>query len=72
MRSSVEEAWRDQPSSPGGSGTSGHYRLETPLGSVQSQLLFDGTDTLPREVMLETTLRVLGFKQDLFEVRLTF
>ena len=73
MRSNVEAAWRGQPSSSfRGPSTSGSYRLETPLGSVQTNLIFDGADTLPKEVMLETTLRVLDFREDIFEVWLTF
>ena len=72
MRSYVETAWRGQLSSTlMGSSTSTNHRLETPLGSVQSNLIFDGADTLPKEVMLETTLRVLDFRQDIFEVWLT-
>ncbi|XP_056447304.1 apolipoprotein B-100 isoform X2 [Gadus chalcogrammus] len=69
MRSNVEAAWRGQPSSSfRGPSTSGSYRLETPLGSVQTNLIFDGADTLPKELMLETTLRVLDFREDIFEV----
>ncbi|KAJ3613847.1 hypothetical protein NHX12_020092 [Muraenolepis orangiensis] len=47
---------------------SNNYQLETPIGSVKSHLVFDGANTLPKEVMLETTLRVLGFREDIFEV----
>ena len=66
-------AWQGKPSSTFmGSSASNNYKLETPIGSVQSNFIFDGANTLPKEVMLETTLRVLGFRQDIFEVWLTF
>lgn len=38
------------------------------MGSVQSNVIFDGKDTLPKEVMLETTLKVFGYNYDIFEV----
>ncbi|CAL8271230.1 unnamed protein product [Merluccius merluccius] len=69
MRQHVEMAWQGKPSSTFmGSSASDNYKLETPIGSVQSNFIFDGANTLPKEVMLETTLRVLDFRQDIFEV----
>lgn len=42
--------------------------MDSPLGSVQSNIIFDATDTLPKEVMLETTLKVFDYNYDIFEV----
>uniref|UniRef100_G3N4P3 Vitellinogen open beta-sheet domain-containing protein n=1 Tax=Gasterosteus aculeatus TaxID=69293 RepID=G3N4P3_GASAC len=36
--------------------------------SVQSNIIFNGTDTLPKEVMLETTLNAFNYNYDIFEV----
>lgn len=49
-------------------GTSHNYKIDSPLGSVQSNIIFDATDTLPKEVMLETTLKVFDYNYDVFEV----
>ncbi|XP_029316837.1 apolipoprotein B-100 [Cottoperca gobio] len=49
-------------------GMSSNYKVDSPLGSVQSNIIFDATDTLPKEVMLETTLKVFDYSYDIFEV----
>ncbi|KAF6724379.1 Apolipoprotein B-100, partial [Oryzias melastigma] len=49
-------------------GMSRNYKMESPLGSVQSNVIFDGRDTLPKEVILETTMRAFGFSHDMLEV----
>uniref|UniRef100_UPI003AAA740B apolipoprotein B-100 n=1 Tax=Centroberyx gerrardi TaxID=166262 RepID=UPI003AAA740B len=49
-------------------GMSRNYKMETPLASVQGNIIFDPTDTLPKEVMLETTLKVFDYNYDIFEV----
>uniref|UniRef100_A0A3B4VIY8 Apolipoprotein B n=1 Tax=Seriola dumerili TaxID=41447 RepID=A0A3B4VIY8_SERDU len=49
-------------------GMSQNYKINSPLGSVQSNIIFDGSDTLPKEVMLETTLKVFDYNYDIFEV----
>ncbi|XP_071327155.1 apolipoprotein B-100 isoform X2 [Trachinotus anak] len=49
-------------------GMSHNYKINSPLGSVQSNIIFDGRDTLPKEVMLETTLKVFDYNYDMFEV----
>lgn len=49
-------------------GMSHNYKMNSPLGSVQSNIIFDGRDTLPKEVMLETTLKVFGYNYDIFEL----
>lgn len=49
-------------------GRSHHYKIDTPLGSVQSNVIFDSANTLPKEVMLETTLKVLDYNHNIFEV----
>lgn len=49
-------------------GVSRNYKLDSSLGSIQSNVIFDGSDTLPKEVMLETTLKVFDYSYDIFEV----
>lgn len=49
-------------------GRSGTHNMVTPIGSLQSRAIFDGTNTLPKEVMLETTLKVFDYNYDFFEV----
>ncbi|XP_073338944.1 apolipoprotein B-100 isoform X2 [Pagrus major] len=53
---------------PPTNGMSQNYRIESPLGSAKSNIIFDGWDTLPKEVMLETTLKVFDYNYDIFEV----
>ncbi|KAM7404104.1 hypothetical protein PAMA_004499 [Pampus argenteus] len=47
---------------------SSNYKIDSPLGSVQSNIIFDGYNTLPKEVMLETTLKVFDYNHNIFEV----
>ncbi|XP_063764989.1 apolipoprotein B-100 isoform X2 [Eleginops maclovinus] len=49
-------------------GMSNYYEIDSALGSIQSKIIFDATDTLPKEVMLETTLKVFDYNYDIFEV----
>lgn len=49
-------------------GRSRNYKIDTPLGSVRSNAIFDATNTLPKEVMLEATLKVLDYNHNIFEV----
>ncbi|KAF3844295.1 hypothetical protein F7725_007458 [Dissostichus mawsoni] len=49
-------------------GMSSHYKIDSALGSIQSNIIFNATDTLPKEVMLETTLKVFDYNYDIFEV----
>lgn len=48
---------------------SGNYKL----GSLESNMIFDRSSYLPKEVMLDMTLKAFGFEIDMMEVRiLTF
>lgn len=38
------------------------------MGSVQGNIIFEGSSYLPKEVMLEMTLRAFGFDIDMMEV----
>ncbi|KAM9341244.1 apolipoprotein B-100 [Symphorus nematophorus] len=69
-REYIESALNDQPSDTNNifDGMSRNRKIDTPLGSVQSNIIFDGTDTLPKEMMLETTLKVFDYSYDIFEV----
>ncbi|KAM6969587.1 apolipoprotein B-100 [Tautogolabrus adspersus] len=49
-------------------GLTQNYKLDSPLGSVQTNIIFDDMNTLPKEVMLETTLKVFDYTYDIFEV----
>lgn len=49
-------------------GMSHNYKTDSPLGSVQSNIIFDDMNTIPKEVMLETTLKVFDYNYDIFEV----
>lgn len=39
------------------------------IGSVEGNMLFEGSGFLPREVMLEMTLRAFGYDVDMMEVK---
>ncbi|CAJ1074177.1 apolipoprotein B-100 [Xyrichtys novacula] len=47
---------------------SANYKLDSPLGSIQSNIIVDSTNSLPKEVMLETTLKVFDYNCDIFQV----
>ncbi|XP_042356872.1 apolipoprotein B-100 isoform X2 [Plectropomus leopardus] len=70
LKKYIELAFKDQlsPTRKILSGMSRNYKKDSPLGSVQSNIIFDATDTLPKEVMLETTLKVFDYNYDIFEV----
>ncbi|XP_054469273.1 apolipoprotein B-100 isoform X2 [Anoplopoma fimbria] len=70
LKEYIELALRDQLSPPNKvfDGMSSNCKIDSPLGSVQSNIIFDATDTLPKEVMLETTLKVFNYNYDIFEV----
>uniref|UniRef100_A0A3B4FGW7 Apolipoprotein Ba n=1 Tax=Pundamilia nyererei TaxID=303518 RepID=A0A3B4FGW7_9CICH len=70
LREYTESALNGQPSLTGAifDGMSRNYKLDSSLGSIQSNIIFDGSDTLPKEMMLETTLKVFDYSYDIFEV----
>ncbi|KAM9355030.1 apolipoprotein B-100 [Pholidichthys leucotaenia] len=68
LRKYIEAAVNSLPPSTAFDGMSRSYKLDSPLGSIRSGVIFDGHDTLPKEILLETTLKVFDFSQDLFEV----
>uniref|UniRef100_A0A3P9NJZ8 Apolipoprotein Bb, tandem duplicate 1 n=1 Tax=Poecilia reticulata TaxID=8081 RepID=A0A3P9NJZ8_POERE len=41
------------------------------IGSVQGNMIFEGVSYLPKEVMLEMTLRAFGFEIDMMEIGMT-
>ncbi|PWA27745.1 hypothetical protein CCH79_00000447 [Gambusia affinis] len=41
------------------------------IGSVQGNMIFEGVSYLPKEVMLEMTLRAFGFEFDMMEIGMT-
>ncbi|XP_041827365.1 apolipoprotein B-100 [Melanotaenia boesemani] len=49
-------------------GLSRNYKINSPLGFLQSNIILDGKDTLPKEMMLEATLKAFDYNYDLFEV----
>ncbi|XP_075304075.1 apolipoprotein B-100 [Odontesthes bonariensis] len=49
-------------------GLSRNYKMDSPLGSLQSNVILDGKNTLPNEITLEATLKAFDHKYDFFEV----
>ena len=43
---------------------SGNYKV----GSLEGNMVFEGSNYLPKEVMLEMTLNAFGYDLDMFEV----
>ncbi|XP_078030967.1 apolipoprotein B-100 isoform X4 [Epinephelus lanceolatus] len=70
LKKDIELALKDQlsPTNKVFDGMSHNYKKDSPLGSVQSNIIFNATNTLPKEVMLETTLKVFDYNYDIFEV----
>ncbi|XP_067470643.1 apolipoprotein B-100 [Thunnus thynnus] len=70
LREYIELALKDQLTLTNtvSDGVSRNYKIDSPLGSVQSNFIFDATNTLPKEVMLETTLKVFDYNHNIFEV----
>lgn len=40
------------------------------IGSVEGNMIFEGTSYLPKEVMLEMTLKAFGYEIDMMEVNI--
>lgn len=40
------------------------------IGSVEGNMIFEGTSYLPKEVMLEMTLKAFGYDIDMMEVNI--
>ncbi|XP_056282270.1 apolipoprotein B-100 isoform X4 [Pseudoliparis swirei] len=70
LKGHIELALRDQlpPTNKVFDRMSRNCKIDSLLGSVQSNIIFDTTDTLPKELMLETTLKVFNVNYDIFEV----
>uniref|UniRef100_A0A3B3UV28 Apolipoprotein B n=1 Tax=Poecilia latipinna TaxID=48699 RepID=A0A3B3UV28_9TELE len=68
----IGAALQDKPSSTNTmfNGLSKNYMLSSPLGSVQSNVIFDSGDTLPKEIKLEASLKAYDRSVDMFEVGL--
>uniref|UniRef100_A0A3Q1B7C0 Vitellogenin domain-containing protein n=1 Tax=Amphiprion ocellaris TaxID=80972 RepID=A0A3Q1B7C0_AMPOC len=70
LREYIDLALKDELSPPNKvfDGMSRNYKINSPLGSIQSNMIFDDRDTLPKEMMLETTLKAFDYNYDIFEV----
>ncbi|XP_022055118.2 apolipoprotein B-100 isoform X1 [Acanthochromis polyacanthus] len=70
LREYIDLALKDKLSPPNKvfDGMSRNYKINSPLGSIQSNIIFDDGDTLPKEMMLETTLKAFDYNYDIFEV----
>uniref|UniRef100_A0A3B5BD93 Apolipoprotein B-100-like n=1 Tax=Stegastes partitus TaxID=144197 RepID=A0A3B5BD93_9TELE len=70
LREYIDRALKDEPMPTNKvfDGTSRNHKINSPLGSIQSNIIFDNRDTLPKEMMLETTLKVFDYNYDIFEV----
>ncbi|KAM9777528.1 apolipoprotein B-100 [Neosynchiropus ocellatus] len=67
IREYIASSLKDQPPAKI-LGMSRNFKLDLPLGSVQSNVIFDGSNTLPKELLLETTLKAFDLNQNVFEV----
>lgn len=45
-----------------------NFRADFSFGSMQSDIIFDDMNTLPKEVTLKTTLNIFDGNYDMFEV----
>lgn len=45
-----------------------NYKMDTAMGSMKGNMIFDSTDSLPKAVLLETTLKAFGYNSDMLEV----
>lgn len=43
-------------------------KMDTAMGSIKSNMIFDSTASLPKEVLLETTFKAFGYNGDMLEV----
>ncbi|KAF7654321.1 hypothetical protein LDENG_00071110 [Lucifuga dentata] len=70
LRESIEMALKDHlyPTNKDFFGMSKNYKIDTPMVSVQGNIIFDPADTLPKELMLEATLKAFDYNYDVFEV----
>ncbi|XP_061600428.1 apolipoprotein B-100 [Cololabis saira] len=66
----LEGALQDElaPSKAIFEGLSRSYRMDSRLGSIQSNVILNGQDTLPKELMLEATLKGFEENYDIFEI----
>ncbi|CAB1331056.1 unnamed protein product, partial [Coregonus sp. 'balchen'] len=65
----IEEALQDHQHSVNPFTTmSRNYKMDTAMGSIKSNMIFDSTPSLPKEVLLETTLKAFGYNGDMLEV----
>lgn len=65
----IESALKDHSIA---TGMSSNHKVDSPLGSLGGSIIFDNMNTLPKEVMLETTLKAFDYSLDFFEVNLNF
>lgn len=49
-------------------GLSQNYRINSPLGSVHSNIIFNDRNTMPKEMMMEATLEAFDINYDILEV----
>ncbi|XP_054909551.1 apolipoprotein B-100 [Poeciliopsis prolifica] len=72
LRQLIGAALQDKPSSTDTmfNGLSKNYMLSSPLGSVQSNVIFDSGNTLPKEMKLKASLKAYDGSFDMFEVGL--
>ncbi|CAB1335350.1 unnamed protein product [Coregonus sp. 'balchen'] len=69
IRQYIEEALQNHqhPANPFAT-MSRNFKMDTAMGSMKGNMIFDSTDSLPKEVLLETTLKAFGYSSDMLEV----
>lgn len=70
LRQLIGAVLQDKPSSTDSvfNGLSKNYVLSSPLGSVQSNVIFESGNTLPKEMKLEASLKAYDRSFDMFQV----
>ncbi|KAF7201026.1 apolipoprotein B-100 isoform X2 [Nothobranchius furzeri] len=70
LREVIESALRDHPDPKNRiwDGLSQNYKVDSPLGSVQTNIIFDESSTMPKEMTLEATMKAFHLKHDVLEV----
>jgi len=48
-----------------------NYSRNYKIGSMEGNVIFDGASYLPKEVMLDMTLKAFGFEIDMMEVNIS-
>lgn len=68
LKEAIEIALQLSPKHNVLDGFSQNHRIRSPLGSVQSNIIFDESNMMPKEMMVEARLKAFDLNYDIFEV----